>query len=90
MLGAEARRSDELTPMKHLTARFDTVHFGFFDATLAPVLEIDSGESVFVNTVSADPTHEVPSDWIPLQVGDIYARAERGTGPLTATTSSVL
>jgi len=78
---AEARRSDELTPMKRLTARFDTVHFGFYDATLAPVLEINSGESVLVNTVSADPTHEVPSDWIPLQVGDIYARAERGTGP---------
>jgi len=67
--------------MKHLTARFDTVHFGFYDATLRPVLEIDSGEDVLINAVSADPNDAVPPDWIPQQIPDIYQRAQRGTGP---------
>jgi len=67
--------------MKHLPARFDTVHFGFYDATLDPVLVIDSGEEIIVNTVSADPEHEVPESWLPPQIHDIVARAKRGTGP---------
>lgn len=67
--------------MKQLAARSDTVHFGFYDATLAPVLEIESGEDVFLNTVSADPAHDVPAQWLPEKIHDIYARAQRGTGP---------
>ena len=67
--------------MKHLPARFDTVHFGFHDATLDPVLEVDSGDEVVVNTVSADPEHNVPAQWLPPQIHDIFAQAKRGTGP---------
>lgn len=67
--------------MKHLPARFDTVHFGFHDATLDPVLEVDSGDEVVVNTVSADPAHDVPAHWLPPQIHDIFAHAKRGTGP---------
>jgi acetamidase/formamidase len=67
--------------MKQLPARFDTVHFGFHDATLAPVLTIDSGEEILINTVSADPAHDVPPGWLPPQIADIHARAKRGTGP---------
>jgi len=33
----------------------ETVHWGYFDATLPPVLTIDSGESVTIATVSATP-----------------------------------
>jgi acetamidase/formamidase len=67
--------------MKQLAARSDTVHFGFHDATLEPVLTIESGEEILVNTVSADPAHDVPAEWLPAEINDIYARARRGTGP---------
>jgi acetamidase/formamidase len=67
--------------MKHLSARFDTVHFGFHDATLDPVLEVSDGEELQISTVSADPGHDVPSQWLPPQIHDIFARAKRGTGP---------
>jgi acetamidase/formamidase len=67
--------------MKHLPARFDTVHIGFHDATLPPVLEIEDGDEVLVSAVSADPTHDVPSQWLPPQIHDIFVRAPRGTGP---------
>jgi acetamidase/formamidase len=67
--------------MKQLPARFDTVHFGFHDAMLPPVLIIESGEEILLNTVSADPTHDVPTEWLPAQINDIYARAQRGSGP---------
>ena len=67
--------------MKKLPAHFDTVHFGFHDASLAPVLTIESGEDVLISTVSADPSHDVPAEWLPKQIQDIYTRAQRGTGP---------
>jgi acetamidase/formamidase len=67
--------------MRHLSARFDTVHFGFHDATLDPVLEVSDGEELQISTVSADPGHDVPSQWLPPQIHDIFARAKRGTGP---------
>ena len=67
--------------VKPVTARFDTVHFGFHDATLEPVLIVESGEEILLNTVSADPSHDVPFEWLPTEIQDIYARAPRGTGP---------
>lgn len=67
--------------MKYLPARFDTVHFGFHDAALDAVLEIDSGDEVHVSTVSADPAHDVPAQWLPPQIHDIFVRAKRGPGP---------
>ncbi|HEY7243942.1 MAG TPA: acetamidase/formamidase family protein [Xanthobacteraceae bacterium] len=67
--------------MHHLKANWDTVHFGFWDAALRPVLEIEDGDEIIVNTVSASPDDDVPSDWLPPEITDIYARAPRGTGP---------
>jgi acetamidase/formamidase len=67
--------------MKRLDARFDTVHFGFWDAALKPPLEIDSGEEIVLDTVSGDPSHEIPASWMPVSLADIYARAQRSTGP---------
>ena len=34
----------------------DTVHWGYFDAALAPVATIDSGETVTIASVSGPPT----------------------------------
>ncbi len=67
--------------MRRLDATAETVHFGFYDASLPAVFEVDSGEEFWVSTVSADPTHEVPADWIPTAIPDIFERAPRGTGP---------
>lgn len=67
--------------MKHLKPTPETVHFGFFDAALAPVMEIDSGEEIVISSVSAHPSDPVPPEWLPEQVHDIYERAPRGTGP---------
>lgn len=69
------------TSMKNLPARFDTVHFGFYDAALAPVLEIESGDEILIKTVSADPAHDVPAQWLPPEIHDIFGRAQRGSGP---------
>jgi acetamidase/formamidase len=67
--------------MKHLNATWDTVHFGFFDASLPPVLQIESGEEIEVTSLSADPKDDVPDAWLPPEVHEIYARSPRGTGP---------
>jgi acetamidase/formamidase len=66
---------------RRLEASARTVHFGFFDARLPPVLEVDPGEELWVETVSADPADEVPAEWLPARIGEIHASAERGTGP---------
>jgi acetamidase/formamidase len=67
--------------MRRLEATAQTVHFGFFDGSLAPVFEVESGEEVWINTVSADPAHDVPREWIPKAIPEIFERALRGTGP---------
>ncbi|KIN72437.1 acetamidase/formamidase family protein [Sulfitobacter guttiformis] len=41
--------------MNELKAGPETCHWGFFDATLPPVLTIKSGEEVVINTVSGAP-----------------------------------
>jgi hypothetical protein len=33
----------------------DTVHWGYFDATLEPVLRIESGDTVILNSISGSP-----------------------------------
>ncbi len=38
-----------------LDASPDTVHWGFFDAALKPLLTVDSGDSVTISTVSGLP-----------------------------------
>jgi acetamidase/formamidase len=67
--------------MRRLEATAQTVHFGFLDGSLAPVFEVESGEEFWINTVSADPAHDVPREWIPKAVPEIFERALRGTGP---------
>ncbi len=42
-----------------LDASADTVHWGFFDAALRPLLIVDSGDTVTISTVSGGPA-EMP------------------------------
>lgn len=67
--------------MKHLKPTPETVHLGFFDASLAPVIQIESGEEITIGTLSAHPDDAVPAEWLPLGIHDIYERAPRGSGP---------
>jgi acetamidase/formamidase len=68
-------------PVKELKATAETVHFGFHDGSLKPVFEIDDGDEIAVTTLSADPDHDVPREWLPPNIQDIFARAPRGPGP---------
>ncbi len=67
--------------MKHLKATHRTVHRGFYDATLPPILELDSGEEITISTISAKPDDKVPPEWLPREVHEIFARCPKGSGP---------
>jgi acetamidase/formamidase len=60
-----------------------TVHIGFFDASLAPVLEVDSGDIVRVKTASGNPRYYedlgVPRERIPAELYAVYEGVE-GSG----------
>src|SRR5262249_25293849 len=60
-----------------------TVHWGFFDGSLAPVLRIESGERVTIECVSGNP------EWMPdaasgfavlPELREIHEKVKRGTG----------
>ena len=57
-----------------------TVHWGYFDASLKPVAEVDSGEAFRLRSVTAAPNDAVPPDWIPPEIAEIHA-AVRDRGP---------
>ena len=61
--------------MHELSAGADTCHWGFFDATLPPVLTIGSGEEVTIHTVSGGP-QVLPGDGfhVPPELQAIHAR----------------
>lgn len=61
----------------------ETIHWGFFDGGLEPVLTVDSGDRIVVESVSGNP------EWMPAkstgfeilpELKDIHQRAKRGTG----------
>ncbi|MDX1779725.1 MAG: acetamidase/formamidase family protein [Thalassovita sp.] len=64
----------------HLKASPETCAWGYFDATLDPALEIESGEIVTIDTVSGSPEHVALLDesfHIPPELHDIHARSHR-------------
>jgi acetamidase/formamidase len=75
---------DAATARTHvLPSRPETIHWGFFDGGLDPVLTIDSGDRVVVESVSGNP------EWMPPQASGfevlpelqtIHQRVKRGTG----------
>ena len=71
-----------------LTATAATVHRGFFDASLAPVLTIDSGDIVRLETATGNPKWfedlGVPKEKIPAELYTAYEGCEgRGRGDHT-------
>ena len=64
----------------HLHASPETCAWGFFDAALPAVLEINSGDVVTISTVSGGPDHTPPEGAgfdIPPELHDIHAHAPR-------------
>lgn len=81
------------TPKEHyLAASAETVHWGYFNQTLAPQLTIDSGDMVTVETL----THHANDDAARMVTGDLGAESvfawsadakgvdRRGAGPMDA------
>jgi acetamidase/formamidase len=61
----------------------NTVHWGFFDATLKPVLTIESGDRVTIECVSCNPEWMPPAergfDILP-ELPEIHQKVPKGTG----------
>jgi acetamidase/formamidase len=71
----------QAAPKTHeLKASPATVHRGFFDASLAPVLTIDSGDIVRLETASGNPRYferlGVPKEKIPAELYAVYEGVE--------------
>ncbi len=67
----------------HLAAGPDTAHWGYLDASLAPVLTIKSGDRVTIETVSGTPA-ELPADGLGFEILpehlEIHRRSLRDIG----------
>jgi acetamidase/formamidase len=59
-----------------------TVHWGYFDASLRPIAEVDDGETFRLRSVSGTPQDPVPAEWLPPEIPSIYEHVhERGEVP---------
>ena len=66
-----------------LDAAADTVHWGFFDASLKPLITIESGDAVVISTVSGGPTQIPKADsgfTVPEALTAIHARVSPKLG----------
>jgi len=77
LLLAPASAGAQSSPKVHeLKASPSTVHRGFFDASLKPVLTIDSGDIVRLETATGNPRYfeklGVPKDKIPAELYAVY------------------
>jgi acetamidase/formamidase len=61
-----------------LDASAETVHWGYFDAGLAPMLTVDSGDTVIISTVSGPASVMPPPPLaVPAALADIQARVQQ-------------
>lgn len=61
-----------------LKASPETCAWGYFDASLPPVAEVDSGDTIVIETVSGSPEHLPPEGFhIPPELLEIHARSPR-------------
>ena len=70
----------------HLLPSAETVHWGYFDATLKPALTVKSGDTVTIDTVTGGPNFLPPRDkfHIPPALDEIIEKVTPG-GPHTRT-----
>jgi acetamidase/formamidase len=79
-----ASREKAMAKHHELNAGADTVHWGYFDAALKPVLKIDSGDTVTLTTISGSP-ELLPKPDTELKIlpenAEVYARHSYRLGP---------
>lgn len=79
-LAAPAIAGGQTPSIHELKASPSTVHRGFFDASLKPVLTIDSGDIVRLETTTGNPRYfeklGVPKDKIPAELYGVYEGVE--------------
>jgi len=66
--------------MKHLKASVETCHWGSFDASLAPVMTVESGERFTVDTLSGGADALPPAGsglHVPTELLEVHARSAR-------------
>ena len=62
----------------HVKASPATCAWGYFDATLSPVAEVDSGDTVVIETVSGSPEQLPPDGFhVPPELLEIHAQSPR-------------
>ena len=63
----------------HLPAGPETCHWGFFEATLNPVLTIASGDEVIIDTISGGPdvVPDTAKFHVPPELFEVHAKSER-------------
>ena len=88
--GLAMTRPQSSAPRHHLPANADTVHWGYFSKKLRPLLEVDSGDIVTIETL----THQASDDHERMIEGDPGAESvylwtkdkkgvnRRGAGPM--------
>ena len=61
----------------HIGASPSTVHWGYFDSTIPPVLEVDSGDTVILQSVSGGPDN-LPTDdyYVPPELYEIHEKVK--------------
>jgi acetamidase/formamidase len=67
-----------------LDAGGDTVHWGYFDAALKPLLTVEPGDTVVMSSVSGSPVQLPPPDsgfTVPKALIDVHARVPQKLGP---------
>ena len=62
----------------HIEASPSTVHWGYFDAELAPVMEIASGDTINLNSVSGGPDNlPSPDYYVPPELLEIHKKVPK-------------
>jgi acetamidase/formamidase len=80
-LTTQNARGQDMT-IARVEAGPDTVHWGFFEATLAPVATIESGERVILSSVSGTPDLMPPPPMqVPAALPALHAHAKRRVIP---------
>ena len=65
----------------HLKSSPETCHWGIFDATLPPVLTVQSGDTVTIETISGGPDVMPPAPYEVLpELREVHAKVPRGPG----------
>ena len=62
----------------HLSASVETVHWGWFDAALPPVVEIASGDRITIDSISGGPANLPPEGFtVPPELLQVHDKGQR-------------